>query len=110
MVAEEASANESNLAAEEVETAGNRADAAAERGAGGAEREAVRECMPCHGTGSVVSHLGGERSELPCPWCRGTGVRQADINAQTRWLRGEDASVQGESPGARAGETTPSEV
>jgi hypothetical protein len=42
--------------------------------------------MPCRGTGSVVSNLGGERSVVPCPWCRGEGVRVPGIDAQERRL------------------------
>ncbi|HYM44987.1 MAG TPA: hypothetical protein VES65_02335 [Solirubrobacteraceae bacterium] len=51
-----------------------------------------RECMPCRGTGRVVSNLGGTQSTLPCPWCRGGGVRLSGIDAQT--------ASPGEGPGA----------
>lgn len=47
-----------------------------------------RECMPCRGTGRVISNLGGAQSKVPCPWCRGGGVRLAGIDAQERWLGG----------------------
>ncbi len=30
-------------------------------------------CRPCRGTGRVISALGGQPHELPCPWCDGTG-------------------------------------
>jgi DnaJ-class molecular chaperone len=33
-------------------------------------------CPPCRGTGKVISMLGGERSERPCPWCGGSGRRE----------------------------------
>jgi hypothetical protein len=39
-------------------------------------------CMPCRGTGKLISGLGGEPHEVVCPWCRGTGERIAGINAQ----------------------------
>jgi DnaJ-class molecular chaperone len=40
-------------------------------------------CSACRGTGTVISNLGGERSELPCPWCEGRGVRLGpEHNAQ----------------------------
>jgi hypothetical protein len=109
MAGDEASADESSLAADQEEAADGRAGAS--RGSGGqiGEREAARECMPCRGTGSVVSHLGGTRSQLPCPWCRGTGVRQADMNAQAQWLSGDDASAQGENVGPGAADTPPSQ-
>jgi len=41
-----------------------------------------RECMPCRGTGRVISGLGGTQSKVPCPWCQGKGVRIADVDAQ----------------------------
>jgi len=45
-----------------------------------------RECMPCRGSGEVISNLGGTPSKLTCPWCEGTGVRVPGIDAQARWL------------------------
>jgi DnaJ-class molecular chaperone len=51
-----------------------------------------RECMPCRGTGQVISNLGGTPSKIPCPWCEGGGVRLAGVNAQARWPT-EDASA-----------------
>jgi len=53
---------------------------------------ASRECMACHGSGKVISMLGGERSEVQCPWCEGRGVRQPGIDAQAHW------AGAGESP------------
>jgi DnaJ-class molecular chaperone len=41
--------------------------------------------MACHGTGHVISMLGEERSEVRCPWCAGSGVRQPGIDAQAHW-------------------------
>ena len=38
-------------------------------------------CTPCRGTGRLVSNLGGEQHEVPCPWCGGSG----------RFERGRDA-------------------
>jgi hypothetical protein len=43
----------------------------------------------------VISHLGGTASTVTCPWCEGSGVRIAGVDAQARWL-GDD--VQGEPP------------
>jgi len=51
--------------------------------ASGAEPQ---ECMPCRGTGKVVSNLGGRPSAVTCPWCRGGGVRLAGNDAQATWL------------------------
>jgi DnaJ-class molecular chaperone len=39
-------------------------------------------CRPCRGTGKVISGLGGERREQPCPWCGGSGVREPGRDAQ----------------------------
>lgn len=38
--------------------------------------------MPCHGTGKVISNLGGHARQLTCPWCRGGGVRLTGVDAQ----------------------------
>jgi hypothetical protein len=51
--------------------------------------------MPCRGTGRVISNLGDSQSTLPCPWCRGGGVRLSGIDAQEA-QRGVEA-VTGES-------------
>jgi hypothetical protein len=42
--------------------------------------------MACRGSGQVISNLGGTPSTITCPWCRGSGVRVADIDAQAQWL------------------------
>ena len=47
--------------------------------------------MPCRGTGKVTSNLGGTPQQLSCPWCEGGGVRLTGIDAQARWLEGQDA-------------------
>jgi hypothetical protein len=47
-----------------------------------------RECMPCRGTGKVISGLGGEPKTVACPWCGGDGVRQPGVDAQAKWLDG----------------------
>jgi DnaJ-class molecular chaperone len=49
-------------------------------------------CMPCRGTGKVISNLGGKRCELPCPWCRGTGRRTPGVDAQERFSDHADAA------------------
>ena len=45
-------------------------------------------CRACRGSGTVISGLGGEPSELKCPWCEGTGTRIPDHDAQARWAEG----------------------
>jgi len=47
-----------------------------------------RECMPCRGSGQVISNLGGTASTVPCPWCGGGGIRLANVDAQAKWLDG----------------------
>ena len=51
-----------------------------------AEAHGPRECMPCRGTGKLISNLGGEPSTVVCPWCGGEGVRLGEIDAQAKWL------------------------
>jgi hypothetical protein len=64
-------------------------------------------CMPCRGTGKVISNLGGEASQVVCPWCKGAGTRLTGIDAQGAWLEerakgngGEGASPGGEGTGS----------
>jgi hypothetical protein len=49
-----------------------------------------QECMPCRGTGKVISNLDGRTSTVTCPWCRGGGVRLTGIDAQAIWLDDEE--------------------
>jgi len=53
-----------------------------------------RECMPCRGTGRVISNLGGSAKEVQCPWCEGGGTRREGIDAQARWPPNEPAGEQ----------------
>jgi DnaJ-class molecular chaperone len=46
------------------------------------ESQEPRVCMPCHGTGKVVSNLGGRSRKVTCPWCRGGGTRLTGMDAQ----------------------------
>jgi DnaJ-class molecular chaperone len=46
---------------------------------------APRECMPCRGSGRVISNLGGAPSAVECPWCGGSGTRQPGVDAQAKW-------------------------
>jgi hypothetical protein len=41
--------------------------------------------MACRGTGRVISNLGGTPSTVECPWCAGSGLRPAEIDAQAHW-------------------------
>jgi DnaJ-class molecular chaperone len=43
-----------------------------------------QECMPCRGTGKVISNLGGKASTVVCPWCEGEGTRTPEIEAPAR--------------------------
>lgn len=71
------------------------ADGGVEDG-GGDQAEAShgpRECMPCRGTGQVISNLGGEPSKVTCPWCGGSGVRRSGVDAQEKWLEANAAAA-----------------
>jgi DnaJ-class molecular chaperone len=63
-----------------------------------------RECMPCRGTGQVISNLGGTPKRVSCPWCGGSGIRATGIDAQARWMQdgaeqaGGEPSVAEEPP------------
>ena len=59
-----------------------------------AESQEPRVCMPCHGSGKVISNLGGEPSEVTCPWCRGGGERLTGLDAQEFHL--QQAAQSGE--------------
>ncbi len=60
-----------------------------------------RECMACRGTGRVISNLGGSPSTVACPWCEGSGLRPAEIDAQAHWGKdGAEAPQAGESADA----------
>jgi hypothetical protein len=52
--------------------------------------------MPCRGSGKLISNLGGTPSTVSCPWCEGSGVRIAGIDAQAHW------GAAGESPAGGA--------
>jgi hypothetical protein len=60
-----------------------------------------RECMPCRGSGRVISNLGGSPKDVTCPWCAGTGTRQAGTDAQASWReRLAEEPVAGQPPQA----------
>ncbi len=62
------------------------------------EAHEPRECMPCRGSGELISNLGGTPSKVSCPWCEGGGVRLSGIDAQARWgAGGEQAAAQAEA-------------
>jgi DnaJ-class molecular chaperone len=61
-----------------------------------------RECMACRGTGRVISNLGGSPSTVACPWCEGSGLRLAEIDAQAHW--GSEGAEQPERPPKSSGE------
>jgi DnaJ-class molecular chaperone len=46
------------------------------------ESHEPRICMPCHGSGKVISNLGGHTTKVTCPWCRGGGERLTGMDAQ----------------------------
>jgi DnaJ-class molecular chaperone len=66
------------------------------------EAHEPRECMPCRGSGKLISNLGGAPSTVTCPWCQGSGVRAPGTDAQAHW------SGEGSENGASA-EPTPAD-
>jgi DnaJ-class molecular chaperone len=58
----------------------------------------VIPCPPCRATGTIVSNLGGSRSEVTCPWCQGTGRLIPGRDAQARWR--QDAGDGPDGPAA----------
>ena len=62
-----------------------------------------RECMACRGTGRVISNLGGSPSTVACPWCEGSGLRPAEIDAQAHW--GREGAEQPEGSAESSGES-----
>jgi hypothetical protein len=64
-----------------------------------------RECMPCRGSGQVISNLGGTPSKVTCPWCGGGGVRLPGVDAQAHWPREQGAGDPGgDAPQAGGGD------
>jgi DnaJ-class molecular chaperone len=57
-------------------------------GDGAAAAHGPQECMPCRGTGRVISNLGGKANQVTCPWCQGEGTRKYGVDAQARWSEG----------------------
>jgi DnaJ-class molecular chaperone len=55
------------------------------------ESHEPRVCMPCHGTGKVISNLGEHARKVTCPWCHGGGERLTGADAQ-EWQQEQVAS------------------
>jgi hypothetical protein len=71
---------------------GGKRSADGEEGAAAGHAPREREpCMPCHGSGKVISNLGGHARKLTCPWCRGGGLRLTGVDAQ-QWQQEQAAS------------------
>ena len=66
-------------------------------------------CMPCRGTGRVISNLGGESQQVVCPWCQGSGTRQTGVDAQATWLEVDAAGGGAAESGASEGESEAAE-
>jgi DnaJ-class molecular chaperone len=54
-----------------------------------AEPHDPQRCTPCRGTGKVISNLGGTPQTVTCPWCGGTGVFDAQHDAQAARREGD---------------------
>jgi DnaJ-class molecular chaperone len=66
------------------------------------ESHGPQECMPCRGSGQVISNLGGAPNSVPCPWCKGTGTRESGIDAQQSWLEQNEAGAESDVPSGEA--------
>ncbi len=66
-----------------------------------------RECMPCRGSGRVISNLGGEPSTVTCPWCAGGGIRLPGTDAQAAWPREDVAGESGPEQASDASAAPP---
>jgi len=53
-----------------------------------AEPHDPQRCTPCRGTGKVISNLGGTPQTVTCPWCEGSGVYDAQHDAQAERREG----------------------
>lgn len=71
--------------------------------------ESGQECMPCRGSGRVISNLGGQPSQVECPWCGGSGVRRSEgeVDAQARWssVNGDGGDPVRDAPSAESAES-----
>jgi hypothetical protein len=56
--------------------------------------------MACRGTGRVISNLGGTQSTVACPWCDGSGLRPAEIDAQAHWAAAGAEAEPADGPSA----------
>jgi DnaJ-class molecular chaperone len=61
-----------------AEAPGDEGDSASEE----AISDRPQPCIPCHGSGKVISNLDGRSRKVTCPWCRGGGVRILGADAQ----------------------------
>ncbi|HEY7892096.1 MAG TPA: hypothetical protein VIC05_07805 [Solirubrobacteraceae bacterium] len=50
-------------------------------------------CMPCRGTGKVVSNQEESQRTVECPWCHGSGIRIPDVDAQATWLAADTGDL-----------------
>lgn len=53
--------------------------------------------MPCRGSGKIVSALGGAMNTVECPWCKGTGMKAAEVDAQAHWPSNQEGSTPTEN-------------
>jgi hypothetical protein len=65
--------------------------------------------MACRGTGSAISNLGGSPSTVHCPWCNGSGLRSAEIDAQAHWGEAGDEPSQAPADAPADVETHPAD-
>ena len=69
-----------------------------------------RECMPCRGTGQVISNLGGTPGKITCPWCGGGGVRVPGTDAQAGWPLKDSATPAANPASGSAADPQPEQA
>lgn len=61
-----------------------------------ADEQEQRPCMPCRGTGKVISNAGERARKVTCPWCQGGGIRLTGEDAQ-QWRQEQDRAKRPDS-------------
>jgi DnaJ-class molecular chaperone len=56
------------------------------------EQAPPEPCIACHGTGRVLSNIGGTAHQVSCPWCDGGGIYLRGHDAQALWREGDSST------------------
>ncbi len=55
----------------------------------------------------MISNLGESPQNVTCPWCSGTGIRQANVEAQGAWRERREADA--DAAGSASEDSAPGE-